>query len=213
MKKILEGKKVITREENPHAAFPQGEKHTHYVNGVYADDKYRLISLVDGCWMGTTTFSNASVVAVFDREGNVVNSQSFGNAEVAERLFWELREMPLPSDIVLTKTMSEEQNPHASLETAYNGGGYQQPHFVLTSEDGVIIEVSDTSCGDFGSRIKVRFSGKYPEETIVSYGTMEGENESVDLPEAYHPYALALHAAYGYHIPDCRIHYHVGLPW
>lgn len=50
-----------------------------------------------------------------------------------------------------------QTNPHCNLDTANNGGGYWQfsGGVVADLNNGqlVTVEVDDTSCGDFGSRV------------------------------------------------------------
>ena len=56
-----------------------------------------------------------------------------------------------------------QTNPHYDPDTANNGGGYWQfSGGIVVDLNGqlVTVEVDDTSCGDFGSR--VYFSGSFP---------------------------------------------------
>lgn len=49
----------------------------------------------------------------------------------------------------------EEQNRFADINTANNGGGYSQPKYEVSFNDGTVIIIDDTSCGDFGKRIYI----------------------------------------------------------
>ena len=56
-------------------------------------------------------------------------------------------------------------NPFYDPDTCNNGGGYWQPQggaFLYIGRHPVVVEISDTSCGDFGTRKWVRvFSGTH----------------------------------------------------
>ena len=52
-----------------------------------------------------------------------------------------------------------EQNPFVNPLKANNGGGYHQPLITFTF-NGKTGSISDTSCGDFGSRINIVYGSK-----------------------------------------------------
>ena len=78
-----------------------------------------------------------------------------------------------------------ETNPYADAETARNGGGYSQPEGGCVLEingDLLSVEVSDTSCGDFGSRVSVEIDAPAAQmRWNVCVGTMD--DASIDSPE------------------------------
>lgn len=61
----------------------------------------------------------------------------------------------------------EEMNPFVDSRYSNNGGGYSQPLYRYEIQQGLrthIIEVEDSSCGEFGDRITISIDGK-----VVSY--------------------------------------------
>lgn len=47
----------------------------------------------------------------------------------------------------------EQTNPFYNEQYSRNGGGYDQPHITIRDSQW-ICDITDTSCGEFGSRIK-----------------------------------------------------------
>ncbi len=76
-----------------------------------------------------------------------------------------------------------ETNPFAGPEKACNGGGYSQPSggatFFINGQH-ITVEINDSSCGDFGSRVYYCVKSK---DHVWNWceGTME--NASIDDPE------------------------------
>lgn len=169
-----------------------------------------IIKLEDG-WLAEEVDSMGTVIVQFDCDGNIVARHStVPNREVTDFIVDTMRLWAIPADVELQFVETSELNPFASAETAYNGGGYFQPYTALEAEDGTRIEVYDTSCGDFGSRIEVVFYLSDGNVHRVHYDSMDGEERDVELPVECHRYAIALHEKLDYHIPDYRIRYHIG---
>lgn len=75
-----------------------------------------------------------------------------------------------------------QTNPHYNPDTANNGGGYWQfSGGIVVDLNGqiVTVEVDDTSCGDFGSRVYFSVTAGFC--WCFSNGTMD--DASVDTPE------------------------------
>ena len=75
-----------------------------------------------------------------------------------------------------------EQNPFVNPLKANNGGGYHQPLITFTF-NGKTGSISDTSCGDFGSRINIVYGSKeYFIDSIsreyIEYSTFSKFNHS-----------------------------------
>jgi len=70
--------------------------------------------------------------------------------------------------------IEKEQNDYANLRTCHNGGGYFQPLYTITLDNGAVVVISDTSCGDFGSRISASYTPAGADEPTeyCEYGTM-----------------------------------------
>lgn len=69
----------------------------------------------------------------------------------------------------------------------HNGGSYYQPTWTITFSDGAVMEIEDSSCGDFGSRIdgSLKIPGK--EVLRFNYGSMNGMSQAyTDLSESEH---------------------------
>ena len=49
----------------------------------------------------------------------------------------------------------KETNEHYDSERCHNGGGYHQPCIVATLMSGMQMEIDDSSCGEFGSRVDI----------------------------------------------------------
>lgn len=62
-----------------------------------------------------------------------------------------------------------ETNPCANPVTANNGGGYSNPEICVKVGNNLWI-VEDTSCGDFGSRIRVTRVDPDAEAELLGYG-------------------------------------------
>lgn len=62
-----------------------------------------------------------------------------------------------------------ETNPCANPATANNGGGYSNPEICVKVGNNLWI-VEDTSCGDFGSRIRVTCVNPDAEAELLDYG-------------------------------------------
>ena len=78
-----------------------------------------------------------------------------------------------------------EPNPYANTDTANNGGGYSQLDGGCIMEingDLLCVEVADTSCGDFGSRISVDIDAPaVVMRWLANFGSMS--DASIDAPE------------------------------
>lgn len=92
-----------------------------------------------------------------------------------------------------------QQNNFYDPRFACNGGGYDQPLIVVEFDDGAVFEIDDTSCGDFGSRIRVtaEIGGK---KFCAVYGTMLGYADS-NFGESEIPYLDLIAEKVGYGIP------------
>ena len=78
-----------------------------------------------------------------------------------------------------------EQNDCAEQRTCHNGGGYHQPLHTIKLDNGATIIISDTSCGDFGSRICASYTPDGADKPMYScyYGSMERrDNWESDIP-------------------------------
>lgn len=89
----------------------------------------------------------------------------------------------LPNVTVISKNTTE-QNPFANERTCHNGGGYFQPLteiLCVVGEKRYEVVISDTSCGDFGSRLSVCIRNDHPyHKTVIGsywYNTMDGKYE------------------------------------
>jgi hypothetical protein len=101
---------------------------------------------------------------------------------------------------------SEETNPYADPDKAHNGGGYSQPNIDVKFSDGISVSISDTSCGDFGSRISASITDG--EEVFhAHWGSMEPDNYFSDIDEnIYADHLNIIAEELGYEIPseqDC----------
>lgn len=91
------------------------------------------------------------------------------------------------------------QNEHYSPETCHNGGGYYQPRIIIEFDDGISVVIDDTSCGDFGSRIRAAVCMNGEEVYTGAWGSMLGEWEwGSDIPDS--PRLAMVEAVTGYHI-------------
>ena len=96
----------------------------------------------------------------------------------------------------------EETNPASDPDKANNGGGYSQPHIVLEFSDGIIADILDTSCGEFGSRVSASFSiGS--DSWCARWGSMDGEiNCYSEIPAVlFSEHIACICLMYGYYIP------------
>lgn len=79
----------------------------------------------------------------------------------------------------------KETNPFANADTCCNGGGYFQPSGGCLLEvpacGKVVVEYSDYSCGDFGSREHWHVTAPNGDHWFVSIGSMDdcSDNESI----------------------------------
>jgi hypothetical protein len=95
----------------------------------------------------------------------------------------------------------EEQNEFYDSERCHNGGGYHQPRITVDFDDGGRVVISDTSCGEFGSRVDVAYTRDGMKPAYCSYGSMYDE-ESSDFDVAEHWEVIMLvHNGTGYNIP------------
>ena len=89
--------------------------------------------------------------------------------------------------IKILSAWGEEMNPFADPETANNGGGYLQPSGGVVAEVNgltVKVELSDTSCGDFGRRVHYVIecpergeTWYYADDTMSNDELLEEDNE------------------------------------
>jgi hypothetical protein len=95
-----------------------------------------------------------------------------------------------------------ETNGFADPATANNGGGYSQPKIVVRW-DCWRIEITDLSCGDFGSRYTARAQDLRTVETQSAYwGSMYRADEiSSDFTAAHKAMLDDVYRLTGYHIP------------
>lgn len=71
-------------------------------------------------------------------------------------------------ELNLVLVEESQQNPFYDPAKSNNGGGYDQPYYRYEdSNNKVKVEISDTSCGDFGSRIDIVFLVN--DELILGY--------------------------------------------
>lgn len=57
-------------------------------------------------------------------------------------------------NISIKRTSTQNTNPFYNPRLANNGGGYYQPQTVVEFSNGWKLVEQDTSCGDFGGRVK-----------------------------------------------------------
>lgn len=97
-----------------------------------------------------------------------------------------------------------ETNPYANAESANNGGGYSQPEGGCVLEingDLLSVEVSDTSCGDFGSRIYAEIGAPAAQmRWSVCVGTMD--DASIDSSEEIDAVADSIYGVTGLRLDD-----------
>lgn len=97
-----------------------------------------------------------------------------------------------------------ETNPYANAETANNGGGYAQPEGGCVLEvngDLLTVEVTDTSCGDFGPRISVDIDAPAVQmRWRVNVGTMD--DASIDSPDEIDAIADSIWGVTGLELGD-----------
>ncbi len=99
---------------------------------------------------------------------------------------------PVPQII----NISVDENDY-DPEFSRDGGSYRQPHTVIEFSDGSVMEIDDSSCGDFGSRIDVRCGDR-----AAHYGTMLSDQEFwSDFHESDIPMLRAVYERTGYRIP------------
>lgn len=84
-------------------------------------------------------------------------------------------------------TCYKQGNPFYNVETASNGGGYDQPYIEVWLEGDRRFIIDDTSCGDFGSRIHARLESADGETLrVANWGTMNPDDYSkftaADIP-------------------------------
>ena len=86
-----------------------------------------------------------------------------------------------------------------------NGGSYFQPLYRITDDDGNEMTISDTSCGDFGTRIECWLYLTDGRSVSAYWGTMDDDwfNYS-NFQWAIHIHRLWMEVAdqLGYHIPN-----------
>ena len=114
--------------------------------------------------------------------------------------------MPDFNELHIVDIQSEETNPFADPDRADNGGGYSQPDISIKFSDGVSVSISDTSCGDFGSRVSASFTDG--EDTFSAHwGSMEPDNYASNIDEhKYEEHLSIISEKLGYDIPskqDC----------
>lgn len=94
---------------------------------------------------------------------------------------------------------TRETNEHYDPLRCNNGGGYSQPVITVDFDDGVSVMIEDTSCGDFGSRIRAAICINGEEVYTAAWGSMLGEWEwGSDIPDS--PRLVMVESATGYHI-------------
>ena len=103
----------------------------------------------------------------------------------------------------ILEVRSRETNEHYDPENARNGGGYSQPEIVITFDDGRAMIIQDTSCGEFGTRIR---AGYYATKTLASlaacyYGSMVDVPDSSFLRFVHGGMLRLVREATGYNIP------------
>lgn len=80
--------------------------------------------------------------------------------------------------------------PKYVAEFNNNGGSYYQPHggaLLRIGEQDVVVNIDDTSCGDFGSRIFVNIECD-THKWVFTFGTMDDAsiNSDEELEEIWH---------------------------
>lgn len=95
-----------------------------------------------------------------------------------------------------------ETNGFADPATANNGGGYSQPKIVVRWENWRI-EITDLSCGDFGSRYTAFAQSRQSVKThSAAWGSMYRADEiSSDFTAAHKAMLDDVRRLTGYHIP------------
>lgn len=85
----------------------------------------------------------------------------------------------------IVSILAHEQNDCANSQTCHNGGGYFQPIYTIVLDNGATVVISDTSCGEFGSRISVSYiNGDGNQSMEAYYGSMIPYREwKSDIPE------------------------------
>jgi len=86
----------------------------------------------------------------------------------------------------IVSILEKEQNDYADSSTCRNGGGYFQPLYTIALDNGATVVISDTSCGDFGSRISATYTPDGATEPTEScyYGSMLRDDEwESDIPD------------------------------
>lgn len=99
-----------------------------------------------------------------------------------------------------------ETNENYDPDRANNGGGYSQPDYSISFSDGVSVKISDTSCGEFGSRISADIYENGERVGGATYGSMyEFENNThminSDIDEKYKDHLELVADVTGYEIP------------
>ena len=77
----------------------------------------------------------------------------------------------------ITDIKTEQGNDKYNSRFANDGGRYDQPIISVTFDDGVTVEIDDTSCGDFGSRIDYTMTISNGRKLCAHYGSMLPECE------------------------------------
>ena len=96
-----------------------------------------------------------------------------------------------------------EINSCYDLARAWNGGGYSQPTIAALMDDGGILIIEDTSCGEFGSRISAMYASPKGVVTKCRYGSMlsEGDMYSSFSQEEHGELLMLVASELGYHFP------------
>lgn len=102
-------------------------------------------------------------------------------------------------------TCYKQGNPFYNVETASNGGGYDQPYIEVWVEGGCRFIIDDTSCGDFGSRVHARLENADGETIrVANLGDMEPEFNYSSFESEDIPLLDCIHRLTGYWVPTSQ---------
>lgn len=72
----------------------------------------------------------------------------------------------------ITSVKEIELNEFFDPRRSFDGGGYHQPEYTISFDDGGELLIQDTSCGAFGDRIYIEYVASNGVMKRAAYGSM-----------------------------------------